>query len=69
MAREGIIERALELAGDGRHRSMSDLEIRLKQEGFDQVYEHLRGAGIRQQLRQAMANARKQTTAPPQGAD
>ena len=65
----GIIQRALELARDGRHRSMSDLETRLKQEGFEAVYDHLRGASIRQQLRQAMADSRKQASAPPEGVD
>ena len=69
MGTEGTIERALELARDGHHRSMSDLEMRLKREGFDHVYEHLRGSSIRQQLRQAMADARKQTNGPPQAAE
>ena len=69
MASQGIIERALTLARDGRHRSMSDIETRLKQEGFDAVYDHLRGSSIRQQLRQAMADARQQSTASAEGAD
>jgi len=53
-----ILERTFELAEAGDCRTISELEKRLKREGYTAVDAHLGGAGIRKQLRSLLA-ARK----------
>lgn len=52
-----IVERAIALARSGRVRNLAELEKALKQEGYSQVPEHLRGPTFRLQLRALMKEA------------
>ncbi len=54
-----LIERAFEMAESGLCRNMAELERRLKNEGYSQVYEHLSGSSLRVQLRHRMEASRK----------
>jgi hypothetical protein len=54
-----LIERAFALADSGLCRNMAELERKLKNEGYSQVYEHLSGASVRVQLRNRMEASRK----------
>lgn len=53
-----IIERAYELGRSGQCRSISELEKRLKREGFSAVQEHLGGLGTRREMRAIFADVR-----------
>lgn len=52
-----IIERAFQLAREGRCRSVTDIKRTLKAERFDGVDAHLSGSSIAQQLKTAMQKA------------
>lgn len=54
-----VIERALELARAGRCHNIAELELRLKQEGYEAVYEHLSGSSFRIQLKNVIKEARR----------
>lgn len=51
------IARALELAADGRHRSIEDIRRSLSRERFDRIDEHLSGPSIRAQLKALIVKA------------
>ena len=53
-----IIERAYELGRTGQCRSISELENRLKREGYSAVQEHLVGLGLRREMRAIFADVR-----------
>jgi hypothetical protein len=55
--RPGLVERAFELASSGACHNLLEVELRLKEEGYSQVYEHLSGGGLRVQLRKRMSEA------------
>lgn len=52
-----VIERALELAGDGRHRSLADIRATLKAERRVNAAPHLAGRSINQLIRDRMRAA------------
>jgi hypothetical protein len=49
---ENPIERAFNLARSGACGNMSELEQRLKREGYTSVLDHLKGPSIRRQLQE-----------------
>jgi hypothetical protein len=51
------LERAFELAREGRCRSVGDIRRKLSAERHDRVEDHLSGTAIRKQLRLAIATA------------
>lgn len=57
MSNMTTVERAFELAREGRCRSVDDIRRQLKAERFDSVEGHLAGGTIKRQLVQAL-NAR-----------
>jgi hypothetical protein len=64
-----ILERAFELAAAGDCRTVSELEKRLKREGYSAVEAHLGGSSIRKQLRGLLAAGREsRAEATPQAA-
>lgn len=54
MSDKSTVERAFELARDGKCRSVEDIRRKLKAERFDQVESHLSGGTIKRQLIQTM---------------
>ena len=54
MTQTTTIERALQLAREGRCRSVEDIRRKLKAEGFDMVDSHLAGGTLKRQLVDAM---------------
>jgi hypothetical protein len=54
----GVVERAFQIARDGKHGSISEIAVTLRKEGYEQASAHLSGPTISRQLRAAMANAR-----------
>lgn len=50
------VERAYQLAATPRCRTLADLAILLKREGYSGVDEHLRGASLRRALRALLAH-------------
>ncbi|MDB5700801.1 MAG: hypothetical protein JWL66_1000 [Sphingomonadales bacterium] len=54
----GTVERALEIAREGKLKSVSDIIQVLAKEGYEDAYQHLSGHTINRQLRSAMASAR-----------
>lgn len=58
MLQPTTIERAFELARSGRFEKLEHLESQLSREGHSAVYEHLRGAHIRRQLRELLKQSR-----------
>jgi hypothetical protein len=61
------VERAYQLAATARCRTLTDLAILLKREGYSGVDEHLRGASLRRTLRALLAD--QGATASPAAAD
>ena len=55
------VERAFELAREGRCRSVADIRRKLTAERHDRVEENLRGSAIQKQLRHAIAAAPAKT--------
>ena len=53
-----VVERALEMARSGDYTAVSDIERRLKKDGYDRVREHLDGRMIRRQILEAMKHAK-----------
>lgn len=51
------VERAFQLAREGKCRDLPDLERRLKREGYSAVSQHLAGRSIRGQISQLMRDA------------
>jgi hypothetical protein len=49
------IERAFQLARAGACRSVADIRQQLTNERYENVHSHLIGAGVQQQLRDALA--------------
>lgn len=54
MNQQTTIERALQLAREGRYRSIEDIRRKLKEEDFDLVDSHLSGGTLKRQLVEAM---------------
>lgn len=50
MQRLTTIERAFELARSGNCKSVQEIRLRLKAEGYSGVADHLQGVSIRRQL-------------------
>ena len=46
-----VVERALELASDGKHRSIIDIRTTLKEERYVNVAPHLAGKSINVEIR------------------
>ena len=61
------VERAYQLVATPRCRTLSDLAVLLKREGYSGVDEHLRGGSLRRTLRAMMAS--QGATASPAPAD
>lgn len=57
MESKHVLERAFELARSGACRDLVELEEKLKREGFEQVYAHMKGPSVRKQLRALMVAA------------
>ncbi|CAA9519909.1 MAG: hypothetical protein AVDCRST_MAG23-128 [uncultured Sphingosinicella sp.] len=57
---KSVLERAFELARSGSCRSVAELELRLKREGYEAAASHLRGQSIRKQLRAMVSDARSE---------
>jgi tRNA G26 N,N-dimethylase Trm1 len=53
------IERAYQMARSGECRSLEEIAIGLRREGYEAVAAHLAGASIRRDLRQICAQAAK----------
>lgn len=51
------IERALELAADGKHRSLEDIRRTLRREQRENIDEHLAGASIKAQIKMLILKA------------
>ncbi len=60
MQETGVVERAFELARTGSYTSVTGMRRRLKTEGFTEssIEQHLGGAGVRKNLRDACKAAR-----------
>lgn len=54
MQQQGTLERAFELAKSGSLRTVTELIIQLRREGYSAVNAHLDGYGIRKQLKELM---------------
>lgn len=52
------IERALELAADGSHKSLTDIRKTLHREQFDGVDQHLAGSSIKAQIAKLIERAK-----------
>jgi hypothetical protein len=50
----GVIQRALQMAGEGRFRSVDEIQAALIREGYYHVPPYLAGLSIRRQLRAIM---------------
>jgi hypothetical protein len=55
----GIIQRAFELAKNGECLSVEDIRSQLVREQYDQIAGHLGGSTITRQLRQLLAEKRR----------
>jgi hypothetical protein len=53
----GVVQRALQMAGEGRLRSVTEIQTALMREGYDQVPQYLVGLSIRRQLRALMKSS------------
>ncbi|MFN3946234.1 MAG: hypothetical protein ACK4K7_15020 [Allosphingosinicella sp.] len=60
MNEKNIMERAFELAGSGDCRDMRDLQVRLKQEGYTRIPEHLGGSFTSRQINTLIKSAAEQ---------
>lgn len=54
MSDECIIQRAFGLAASGSFQTVAELEKALKREGYTQVFEHLSGPSLRNQLKKLL---------------
>ena len=54
MAERNIIERAFELAREGRCRSIDDIRRKLREERFESVEGHLSSGSLKRQLLEAI---------------
>lgn len=55
----GIIERAFQIAREGRATSVTDIKAMLIREGYEAAPQHLTGLGIGRQLKAAIAESKK----------
>lgn len=55
---ENIIERAFQLARSGECQTLTDIQARLKEEGFAQIKAHLEGLSIKRQLNTLMTGSK-----------
>ena len=61
---KSTIERALELASDGKHRTLDDIRRTLQTEHYDAIHASLAGRSIQDQIT-ARLKAAKSETSPP----
>jgi hypothetical protein len=55
----GVVQRALQMASEGRVRSVSEIQITMMREGYEQVPQYLVGASIRRQIRAIIKSSRQ----------
>jgi hypothetical protein len=55
--RPGAIERAFQLANSGEYATIKAIDERLRQEGYDFIFEHLAGEFTRTQLKSLLSNS------------